>query len=241
MTGYSLYAIIGLSGLLLITSCNQQDKTPAPVVTVPDTVKKPIVIVPPSEDADTGVIDFSKRIINLNAAEWQAFVTSNKINTTAATTYTISGKFKTGEGQQTLHIVPPVADTVTKDAFQECIGGCDTYIVSSDNSMPVLKVNSNLGGYAKTIADLDGDGAAEIMVYPDWWQSNWNAYTIYSYNSTLNKWSYLIEPISIFANELDKKMRFVKPSSKKGYLSAYTSEMIETDVISKYKDYKIIK
>ncbi|MEP6676780.1 MAG: hypothetical protein ABJA78_16590 [Ferruginibacter sp.] len=191
--------------LVMIISCNQDDKKEIvkqqPSV---DTLQKSI----PAESPDTTEEDpdFTKHNINLTQEEWAAFRKKYQVREQLQTASSITGNFLGNGVQQTLYIVPPAEDTIHKNAFEECIGGCNSYIVSTDSSINILKVTGNLGGDIKNIGDIDGDGADEIMVYPDWWQSNWNPYVIYSYNIPLHKWSFLTEPVSIFANELEKKM-----------------------------------
>ena len=187
--------------------------------------------------------DYTKRNINLSVQEWQAFQQRYHLaNPNEKANENIMGDFNGDGKSETIFMVPPVEDTLTKDAFQECIGGCNSYLVSSDPAMNILKVHNNLGGEIKNIGDLDGDGGDDIMVYPSWWQSNWNAYRIYSFNQKTNQWSYLIEPVSIFANELEKKISFVKKSKQPGFVSAYNSTTdIDGVVSSNYKNFKMIK
>ncbi len=187
--------------------------------------------------------DYTKRNINLNQQEFRAFQqTYHLVNPSEMMKEKITGDFN-GDGKaEIIFMVPPLEDTLTKDAFQECIGGCNSYLVSSETAMMILKVHSNLGGEIKNIGDLDGDGADEIMVYPSWWQSNWNSYRVYSYNHQTNQWSYLIEPVSIFANELEKGIAFVKKSKQPGFVSAYNSTAdSDGNIRSSYKNYRIIK
>jgi len=195
-------------------------------------------VVEPQEEED-----YTKRNINLSVQEWQAFQqTYHLANPGKKVNEKITSDFNGDGKSETVFMVPPVEDTVTKDAFQECIGGCNTYLFSSDPSINILKVHNNLGGKIKNIGDLDGDGGDDIMVYPSWWQSNWNSYRIYSYNHQTNQWSYLIEPVSIFANELEKEISFVKKSKQPGFVSAYNSTSdIDGNIRSNYKDFKMIK
>ena len=232
-----------LTLVCLFTACNiggtsnqPQEKNIVPDSVIIDSGKLTSVIQ--EEDSD-----YTKRNINLNQQEWRAFQQIyHVISPHEKLNATITGDFNGDGKKETVFRVPPVEDTVTKDAFQACIGGCNSYLVSSDSAMMILKVHSNLGGEIKNMGDLDGDGADDMMVYPSWWQSNWNAYRIYSFNQQTKKWSYLIEPISIFANELEKKIAFVKKSKQPGFVSAYTSTSnIDGDISSGYKDFKIIK
>jgi hypothetical protein len=187
--------------------------------------------------------DYTKRNINLNQQQWRAFQQSyHVISPNDKLNANITGDFDGDGKKEKIFMVPPVEDTITKDAFQACIGGCNSYLVSSDSAMMILKVQDNLGGEIKNMGDLDSDGADDIMVYPSWWQSNWNAYQIYSFNQQTHQWSYLIEPVSIFANELEKKIAFVKKSKKPGFVSAYNSNSdVDGNVRSGYRDFKIIK
>ena len=231
MNRYSL----AIALLLLIQSCHQAEKEPKPVAPLNNDSLQEQLTTDAAEDSD-----LTKRNINLSQAAWTFFKKKYKVITNIKEDNRVVGSF-TGDGtRQTLYLVPPAEDT-GKNKFQDCIGGCNSYIVSTDTGMAVLKVNDNLGGEMKNIGDMDGDGADEIMVYPSWWQSNWNAYMIYSYDKHLHKWRFFIEPVTIFANELEKKIAFVKKSSKKGFVSAYTSSMEDVDVKSVYKDFKIIK
>jgi hypothetical protein len=227
----------------LFTACNNGDisNQPQAMNIVPDSVtidSSKLTSVVKEEDSD-----YTKRNINLNQQQWQAFQQCfHVISPNDKLNANITGDFDGDGKKETIFMVPPVEDTITKDAFQACIGGCNSYLVSSDSAMMILKVQDNLGGEIKNMGDLDGDGADDIMVYPSWWQSNWNAYQIYSFNQQTHQWSYLIEPISIFANELEKKIAFVKKSKKPGFVSAYNSNSdVDGNVRSGYRDFKIIK
>jgi hypothetical protein len=224
--------------ILLVISCNQNsaDKPALKDTTATDTVIQ-------TTDMPEGEIDYSKTDINLTQQEWAAFKQKYLVNDKAAQqNEKISGDFNGDGKKETIFIVPPVEDTITKNAFQECIGGCNSYLVSSDTAILILKVDNNLGGEIKNVGDIDGDGADDIMVYPSWWQSNWNAYKIYSMNISKHSWSYLIEPITIFANELENHILFVKKGKQPGYISAYNSTSdAEGEIKSSYKDYKILK
>lgn len=155
----------------------------------------------------------------------------------------IKGDFNGDKKTDTMLIVPPIfKDTLAALGSQKCIGGCNSYIIFSDTSIHILRVQNNLGGEIANVGDLDGDGADEILVYPDWWQSNWNPYKLFSYNRQTQKWNYLIEPVSIFMNDMEETKVLVKRSKRKGFVNAFTSiDDIDGNVHSSYNDFKIIK
>jgi len=222
-------------------ACNNADtkKADAPVI-VPDSAAVETAAQPPAEDED-----YTKRNINISQADMVNIKTAAHLvdKGAAGNAGAVSGDFNGDGKKETLYLIAPVADTTTKDAFEQCYGGaCNSYVVSSDNSMPVLKVHDNLGDKLVVISDMDGDGGDELIVYPSWWQSNWNPYRVYSFNKTTGKWSYLVEPVSIFANVLyEGKVPLVKRSAKKGFVTAYTSTSNDAGIKSAYKDFKIIK
>lgn len=215
-----------------IAACNNAEKEKQ--LTIPPAAQT----TPAATDSSTEDEDYTKRNINLDAGQWDAFKAKYHIAGVKQEDQAVKGKFKGDGTVQTLYLIAPTPDT---SAFQGCIGGCDSYIIAADNALPVLKVSSNLGGLVTNIGDIDGDGGDELMVYPDWWQSNWNAYMIYSFSQQSQKWSFLIAPVSIFANELEKNIRFVKPSAKKGFVKAYTSEMNDATLVNSYKDFPVLK
>lgn len=224
----------------LIIACNNNSTNKLPSNDSMIVINEPVRQMAIANESDS---DYTKRKINLSQMEWTAYKKAYKVSGLFTQgNNKIIGDFNGDGKKETLFMVPPVEDTLTKDAFQNCLGGCNSYLVSSDTAMMVLKVVNNLGGEIKNIGDIDGDGAADIMVYPSWWQSNWNAYNIYSMNKTNQQWSYLIEPITIFANELEKNIFFVKKTNRQGYISAYNTTTDEAgNFHSGYKDYKITK
>jgi ribosomal protein L31 len=200
-------------------------------------------------DSDTLLTDSSENM-NMSIGQWERFKKKYGLRDDSIHTMfdknlfrpkRIMGDYNGGKKAEWMAIIPPQKEDSSKGKFQECVGGCNSHIIFSDTTIPILKVENNLGGDIFKIADLDGDGADEILVYPDWWQSNWNSYKVFSYNKKENKWYYLIEPVSIFANDLENKV-LVKKAKNKGFLTALTSGSDdEGNVITKYKDFKIVK
>lgn len=186
---------------------------------------------------------YSERNISISKAAWPALKQKTHVNDAAPSQQErITGDFNGDGTRDEIWMIPAVADTA-KDAFQDCFGGqCNSYVFNNGD-LPVLIVHDNLGGEIEKIDDMDGDGAPEIIVYPQWWQSNWNPYRIYSFNKNTGQWNYLAEPVSIFANELYEKKILVKRSPTKGFIIAYTSDTDTEsgDIESAYKTFPIIK
>jgi hypothetical protein len=229
--------------VMVLISCNSGDKTtPVPVQdSMPP--KDSSVIVKTADNPIPNEPDYVQRKVSITPAEWPAFrVKARLADNPPAVTGKIKGDFN-GDGRpETVYLVAPVEDS-SKDAFQECYGGCNSYLLSSDAAMPVLIVHDNLGGEIKNIGDMDGDGADDIVVYPAWWQSNWNPYRLYSFKKSTGEWRYLTEPVSIFAPDLyDHKKPLVKKSARPGYVVAFTSETNDDgDTKSSYRELPLIK
>ena len=185
--------------------------------------------------------------INMTPIEWKAFKNKYGIRTDSIHTVfdaklyapvKVKADLKGDKQSGWMAIIPP-QDTL-KDNAGECMGGCDSHIIFSDPALPVIRVERNLGGDISRVADLDGDGADEILVTGNWWQGSWFVYHVYSYSRKDKKWYDLVTPITIYLNDMDKKV-LVKKSKRKGYVSAYTSVSDDKGIRSAYKDLKIIK
>lgn len=232
----SVFAVCSM--LLLLTACNQPVKVEENAA-----AKDSLPVTIPAADSVVTEVDYTKRTISIPASDWQSMQTNNRLVLPKNSRDMVSGDFNGDGKKETATLAAPTEDTTDKENFQQCFGGCNSYLFISGGNLPLLVVHDNLGGEIKNAGDLDGDGADEIIVYPSWWQSNWNPYRIYSFSKKDNQWHYLTEPISIFAPDLYDFKKPLAKRSKPGFVSAYTSDMDgdAATVKSTFKEFKIIK
>lgn len=83
-----------------------------------------------------------------------------------------------GDGTaEPVYLVPPKLHVDTS-GFDDCVGPCSCRLVFK--KQPALVIETCLGGVPVNEGDLDGDGADEIGVLPEWFTSCWHGYRIYS-------------------------------------------------------------
>lgn len=224
------------------TACNSGDKKEQLPLTDSLIGKDSLVSMVSKDSLTEENLDYTKRRISIPPSEWPEL--ELRMHHGKAYPSAVSGSIKgdfNGDGTpETIYMVAPVTDS-TAEANQDCYGSCYSYVTGSGN---ILIVHDNLGGEIKNIGDMDGDGADDLLVYPSWWQSNWNPYRLYSVKKSTGEWRYLTEPVSIFTPDLyaNSKRVLVKRSAKPGFLTVYSSDTNEDgDVKTGYRDVVMIK
>lgn len=71
----------------------------------------------------------------------------------------------------------------------------------SDPGIPVLPVQSCIGGVPRNEGDLDGDGADEISLLPWWYQSRFTGFRVYTLKN--GRWYHLISSVYCSRFDLD--------------------------------------
>jgi hypothetical protein len=66
-----------------------------------------------------------------------------------------------------------------------------TVNISFSSGLPTLTHANGFGGYLLTLEDFNADGINEILYFPDWFQSNWAGYFIYTLSN--NQWQLMAE------------------------------------------------
>ena len=108
-------------------------------------------------------------------------------------------------------------------------------IVFSDKNIPPIKIESCIGGQPVNHGDLNGDGADEVGISPDWFTSCWRPYYVFSFRN--NKWINAVEPFSTHCSQWENNVIPIeKDSAKKGYaIIRYTDLSDTTDFVVKEK------
>lgn len=110
----------------------------------------------------------------------------------------------------------------------ECVkGDCTAYILFTPSSKigPII-INNCIGGTPDNLGDLDGDGADEIGLHPDWFTSCWQGYFVFTYKK--GKWKPLVPTITTHCIQWEKGIRPIEKDPKqKGYAIIHYSKMNE--------------
>jgi hypothetical protein len=157
-------------------------------------------------------------------------------NTKTAETSTIikpqivKGDFR-GDGKiETITLVKP---KLNKEGTA-CIGDCASYITFSDTTIKAIKVDSCIGGMVDNLGDLNDDGKDEIGILPDWFNSCWKNYLVYTYKN--DEWINAVPPIRTHCNQWDAHIKPIeKDSLNKGYVVIRYSELDTNHVVNKSK------
>lgn len=73
-------------------------------------------------------------------------------------------------------LYPP---TFTEDGLSCTDDSCIVRIEFADESIPDLRHALSIGGFIEDLGDLNGDGRAELLYVPDWFQSCWGSMHVY--------------------------------------------------------------
>jgi hypothetical protein len=77
----------------------------------------------------------------------------------------------------------PETATLTPPDIREDGLGCldDSCVVevSFGDGIPLLRYPYSIGGILEDLGDLNGDGRAELLYVPDWFQSCWGSFSVY--------------------------------------------------------------
>ena len=127
----------------------------------------------------------------------------------------------------------------TTNTHEEDIGDTSScFILCSNNTIPPLKVDMCIGGNPVNLGDLNGDGADELGLLPDWWTSCWRSYFVYTLKT--NRWKQAVSPINTHCIQWDQNLPAIeKDSTKPGFVIIRYSELTDTDIVVKTKSIPI--
>lgn len=124
-----------------------------------------------------------------------------------------------------------IGDIPTKD---------ESYIRFSNPQIPSIKIKMCIGGHPVNEGDLNGDGADEVGLLPEWWEGNWYCYQVYTFSK--GKWKMAVNPIHVYYADYYKKGFDIikKDPRKRGYAIISYSEVNETgDFVVKTKSVRV--
>jgi hypothetical protein len=131
-------------------------------------------------------------------------------------------------------LVPPVYNSDS----MSCADSSCTALIRFSNDISPISIRQCIGGTPDNLGDLDGDGADEIGLNPDWFTSCWHAY--YTWTFKANHWSYAIEPFSTHCIQWDEPGVPVKRDPKHaGNVIIKYSESTEDSIVVREKSVPI--
>ena len=146
----------------------------------------------------------------------------------------ITGDFNGDKQQEFIWLKATNSDEKSMGDTSSCFMFC------SNSTIPPLKVEMCIGGNPVNLGDLNGDGADELGLLPDWWTSCWRSYFVYTLKT--NRWKQAVSPINTHCIQWDQNLPAIeKDSTRPGYVLIRYSELTDTDIVVKTKSIPIDK
>lgn len=131
-----------------------------------------------------------------------------------------SGDFDGDGVQEYVWVVPPYIDSTGMG----CNGDCDCFLKFSNPKIPFIKLTDCIGGLPINYGDLNGDGADEIGMQPNWFTSCWGRYFVYTLRN--KKWINAVDPFTVYCNIWDIDTPIIRIDPKlKGHAIIRYSDM----------------
>jgi len=120
-----------------------------------------------------------------------------------------------------------------------CVGDCVSYIKFSDSTIPAIEVPNSIGGAPTNQGDLNENGTDEIGLLPDWFNSCWREYFVWTFAN--GSWDYAVEPFSTHCNQWEKGIRPIEidPSRSGNVIIRYSELDDDLDIVTRSKSISI--
>ena len=114
----------------------------------------------------------------------------------------VKGHFTRKHKIETAWLTPPKLNADETGCID---GNCMATINFSDPTIPVIPINSCIGGTLTNLGDLDNDGLDEIGVLPEWFTSCWRDYRAYTFKR--GKWIPAVAPFPTHCNQWEENLQ----------------------------------
>lgn len=159
-----------------------------------------------------------------------AFAAGSEADTSGAPApgLSVRGDFNGDGNQELAWLQPPQLD----EDQVECLDSCIAYIRFSDPAIAPIRVAKCIGGQPVNPGDLNGDGAEEISLLPEWFSSCWRSY--YVWTLKYQQWSYAIDPFPTHCDQWEDGVCPIEvDGSKPGYVLTRYSQLEGEEIILK--------
>ncbi len=147
----------------------------------------------------------------------------------------VAGDFN-GDGK--LEYIWVQSPKVDENDFGSCVGECNSQIYFSDSSIPSIEVVGSIGGVLSNLGDLNANGADEVGMLPDWFQSCWRDYYVWTLKN--GRWKFAVDGISTHCNQWESAVKPIEIDPENdGHVIIRYSEFVDGEILTKQKSVKI--
>lgn len=151
-----------------------------------------------------------------------------KSRTTHVPDGAVQGDFDGNGSLEYMWMVSPKLDP----QGQDCVGSCTGVIHFSDGKLGKISVDNCIGGGPQNLGDLNGDGADEVGLLPEWFTSCWRSYYVWTNHG--RGWIQAVDPITTHCDLWNANLKpIAKAPNQPGRVLIHYSDESDGEIVTK--------